>query len=173
VSFFGLWFGNSHLGFGTHMPTLAAAVLRAGPGPVVEYGMGFYSSPLLHLLCEETRRPLLSLESDRGWGEKFAGLSRPQDGEDGGHRIVCVDSWQESEAIVDALGAIAVAFIDHGPNERRVVDAKRLAHRAEFVVVHDWEDPPEIDQLFACKWVSRCAPRTAVLSNRRVFGGLK
>jgi hypothetical protein len=168
---FGVWFGGSHLGFGTHMPILASAVLQARPGPVLEYGVGFYSSPLLHLLCEEMGRGLLSMDHDPAWLERFGAFRSDT------HRMLAYPNWAASEAVVDAE-TWAVAFIDHGPNDRRVVDARRIADKTEFVIVHDWEaalgDPlPEYQQAiadhFEHMFVSRCGPRTAVLSNFRQF----
>jgi len=167
---FGLWFGGSHLGFGTHMPALAAAVLTARPGPVLEYGLGFYSTPLLHCLCLAMGRDHLSLDGDPRWAEQFAGLREPS------HRILGFERWADSEPIVDAVPEWAVVFIDHGPNERRVVDAKRLATKAEFVVVHDWaidDSAPhqrELSELFLHKRVYGPGPHTAVLSNTYPYG---
>jgi hypothetical protein len=166
---FGLWFGGSHLGYGTHLPILAAAVLNARPGPLLEYGLGFYSTPLLHCFAHEQERQLLSLENDVNWAAQFEGV------QDHFHKVAAVPNWEASEAIVDAAAQDwAVVFIDHGPNERRLVDARRLAHRAEFVVVHDWDDAAyaELAALFKFKWVSKCGPLTAVLSNVRPFPGL-
>lgn len=166
---FGMWFGGSHLGFGTHMPVLAAAVLDAGPGPILEYGVGFYSTPLLHLFAHEQGRELLSLESDAAWADRFGGMR------DERHKIIAPPSWEASEAIVDAAAKDwAVVFIDHGPNERRLVDARRLANRAEYVVMHDWDDGAytDIAALFKYNWVSQLGPKTAVMSNVRGFPGL-
>lgn len=162
---FGLWFGGSHLGFGTHMPTLAAAVLAARPGPVLEYGAGLYSTPLLHLLCQEMDRELLTLDSDPAWIKQFEGLASDR------HRFRAFPNWADSEALVDAH-PWAVAFIDHGPDERRVVDARRLAPQVHFLVVHDWEDSPAqraIAALFQFQHVSKVGPLTAVLSNIERF----
>ena len=169
---FGLWFGGSHMGFGTHMPILAAAVLGARPGPVLEYGMGLYSSPLLHMLCEEQGRDLLSLDGDPPWAERFDGLrAGPR------HTVVGVEDWDLSEPFVDEWlhgRDPAVVFIDHGPDERRVVDARRVAHLAELVLVHDWGQPPlpsqvELASMFQYQWTSRVGPFTCVLSNVRPF----
>lgn len=171
---FGLWFGGSHLGFGTHMTALASAVLQARRGPVLEYGLGFYSTPLLHLLCQETGRTLLSLEGDAAWAEKFQEFQTPF------HLLKAMPrgpqgaDWTPSEGIVDTFAKeYAVVFIDHGPEERREIDAARLAQRSEFVVVHDWGEahPPcqRMAALFQHKWVSPHGTATAVLSNVRPF----
>lgn len=167
---FGVWFGGSHLGFGTHMHVLAAVILQARPGPVLEYGMGFYSTPLLHLLCQEMDRHLLSIDGDPTWADRFAGL------ESGRHDIKGVRDWAESEPMIDGFNEWAVVFIDHGPETRRVVDAKRLKDRAEFIVVHDWSNTDacaawqeELLKMFKFSWVSKVGPCTAVLSNKRPF----
>jgi hypothetical protein len=170
---FGLWFGSSHLGFGTHVPILAAVVLGARPGPVVEFGMGLYSSPLLHMLCIEMDRELLSLDHDALWVERFGEMREL--GVPGKHRLMAFPTWEGVEEVLKrGVGEEpwAVAFIDHGPDERRVVDCRRLANEAEFVVVHDWdwsESQKEIAKLFRFCWVSKSGPRTAVLSNVREF----
>jgi hypothetical protein len=165
---FGLWFGDSHMGFGTHLPILASVVLQARPGPVVEYGMGLYSTPLLHMLCEEMGRRLISFDGDPPWAEKFSDLRTDS------HKIYGVKNWPEHEPIVDAIGPLDVVFIDHGPEDRRVVDADRLAYRSEFVIVHDWavgvaasDWQRRLSQAFRFVATSRLGPNTAVLSNIR------
>lgn len=175
---FGLWFGGSHLGFGTHMGILASAVLQSRTGPVLEYGLGFYSTPLLHLLCQEMGRELLSLEGDAEWASKFEEFRTSF------HHITSMPrgpggpDWGLSGHLPAPGGTVhtadwAVVFIDHSPDERREVDAAALANRAELVVVHDWGDahPPcqRIAAAFKFKWVSKTGLATAVLSNVRPF----
>lgn len=167
---FGLWHGGSHMGFGTHLPLLAAAVMRAQDGPVLEYGLGFYSTPMLDMLCREMKRELVSLEGDPGWAAGFMGLHDPP-----AHTIqACRSSgdWASTEHLTERMWA--VVFIDHGPDERRVVDARRLHLMTDIMVVHDW-DPngtfpwqEEIKGLFKYYQVSRCGPHTAILSSREV-----
>ncbi len=174
---FGLWFGGSHSAYGTHLPILAAAALQSR-GALLEFGLGFYSTPFLHALAEESGRELLSLEGDARWAENFEGLRARF------HKIVAMPDgpdgadWTRAPDYYLVRPMWGVAFIDHNPEERRLVDAERLASAAQFVLVHDWEkDKPlyvEIADLFKYVWISRAGPQTAVLSNFQRFdpGGL-
>ncbi len=146
--------------FGSHMAALAAAVLQARPGPVLEYGVGHYSTPLLHFLCEETGRHLVSLESDPEWAARFNSMRTAQ------HTIEVVSSWSATDPLVER-NKWSVVLIDHAPEERRAQDIRRVRDLAEFVVVHDWPQPGE--RCYAHRWVSRTVPTTAVLSNVRAF----
>ena len=115
------------LGVGSHAPILAAAVART-TGPVYEFGMGHWSSWMLHLLCQPNR-PLVSYESDAEWASKFASLSTPL------HAIRHVKDWQKEESIDAAFGS--VAFVDHSPGEERIRTIVRLKGRFKYIVVHD------------------------------------
>ena len=41
--------------------------LEETEGPVLELGMGLYSTPLLDLLCHEEKRELVSYDDDKEW----------------------------------------------------------------------------------------------------------
>lgn len=125
-------------GWGSHYPVLAAMVQRT-KGPVIELGMGHYSTPLLHLMCSPSRlqpaRRLLSVDTNAKWSHKFGYLET----EWHALRHVTVEH-------LDAFAPIladrwSVAFIDHAPEERRAVDLARLARHADFIVVHDTDHP--------------------------------
>lgn len=47
----------------THLAVLMEAVRRTA-GPVLELGVGLYSTPVLHWLCYPTNRRLVSYDSD-------------------------------------------------------------------------------------------------------------
>lgn len=53
----------------SHIEALAWAVART-TGPVVEMGAGYYSTPLLHGLCEAQGRELWTFEQDPEWMAK-------------------------------------------------------------------------------------------------------
>jgi hypothetical protein len=116
--------------YGSHQRALVAAVCRT-VGPVIEFGCGDYSTPILHEMCGAAGRKLLSLESDPEWLARFTAMRTPE------HEIRLVTSWDD----VDLGGPWAVAFVDHAPAARRVVDIERVRSRAQFIVVHDTEDP--------------------------------
>lgn len=128
-------------------------------GPVLELGMGDSSTPLLHVICPSRR--LVSFETDKSWSDKFNYLSNRV------HEIRHVESYDAADGALKENWA--VAFIDHGPEERRIVDIQKLTH-AGLVVVHDWEVAAyryiEIERFFKEKIVfKRLTPWTAILSN--------
>jgi hypothetical protein len=116
--------------FGTHLIPLAAAVAHtAGGGPVLELGMGDYSTPLLHLLCKD--RLVVSIETDGAWAaryEKFRSRT---------HQLHLVAEWQATALIESQRWS--VALVDCAPATARAGLIERLRGRATFVVVHDTE----------------------------------
>ena len=82
---------------------------------MIEFGMGHYSTPMLHDLCAAAGRQLVSLDTDESWVDRFRWLGSAS------HRIIHVESW-EGDAEVEALYARswAVAFVDQHPESARV-----------------------------------------------------
>lgn len=114
------------LGVGSHVPVLAAAVAKT-TGPVLECGTGWWSTPLLHLMCKD--RPLVSLETDREWVEKFGQMRSPM------HDLRHVSDWKA----VDLIDSVewSVAFVDNSPGEERIDVIRRLRSKTTFIVAHD------------------------------------
>lgn len=135
---------------GTHAEALAFSVCSTS-GLVVELGAGWYSTPLLHGMCEALERPLITIESEVKWLAEF----RPW--VSGFHRLVL----DEQMAVPENA---SVVLVDHNsPVVTRadsVLEAKERG--AEIVVVHDtWprHDPPSFvftggfqEALRAFKW---------------------
>lgn len=126
---------------GTHMSTLATAVAHT-TGPVLELGMGDWSTPLLHALCSKDKRYLLSTETDKYWISLFEDL------ETDWHKFEYVPIFEKSISRYyrpekwDAVGnemRWSVVFIDHAPAERRLLDITRLRKNTDIFVVHDTE----------------------------------
>lgn len=112
--------------FSSHLPLLIEAVYDT-EGDVLEMGMGLYSTPVLHwMLFTDPRRKLVSLESDKRFVDMLGGF-RSQN-----HEIRHVTDW-DSEPIERPW---SVVFIDHDEN-RRSIDAIRVANYAMLVVLHD------------------------------------
>jgi hypothetical protein len=120
------------LNYATHLPALMRA-LALTDGPVLELGMGLFSTPYLHYACRE--RWLVSYDNDAAWAAKFAPYQSLN------HRIRVVSDW--AEARIELRTPWSVALVDHSPSERRVVDIRRLAHCARIIIAHDsngrWE----------------------------------
>lgn len=153
--------------YSTHQVPLISAVLQT-EGPVVEFGMGHYTTPILHELC--FGRKLLSIEGEPEWAKQFEYLATGSHI----HFVVANHKWETADEIVDTQERYGVAFIDHGDMEYRVRDIRRMANRAEFIVVHDSNVPgyKYADAFAEFKFCSEYEPNvihTTVLSNVRAF----
>jgi hypothetical protein len=155
------------LGGGSHLPVLALAVHRT-TGPVLECGIGIFSTALLHLLC--LGRPLVSLESDAEWLSKLSYLRTPT------HEFHHVPRWDDALPLLQSR-FWDVAFVDHGDGEHRRLEVERLAQHARFIVVHDSElasqsgyhYEPTFAQFTYRTDVRLWMPETTVVSNFEKF----
>lgn len=146
--------------WGTHLPILIK-IMGMTSGPVLEMGMGLYSTPFLHWACFPNRE-LMSYEGDKDCFE----LNKQYDG--GLHRVRFVKSWDDAkiERVWD------VALIDHAPSRRRIIDIKRLRNCANYLIIHDTQrnykfcNYNEIWSLFKYRYdYTKVVPYTSVLSN--------
>lgn len=122
-------FTRPYAAIGSHLAILIQ-VMQYVDGPIVELGTGLYSTPFLHWACVPTRRELFSYES----AESF--MLFAESFQNDHHHVVHVDDWDD----VDLSPRWGLAFVDHAPASRRVIDIRRLRH-AEFIVVHDTTTP--------------------------------
>lgn len=147
----------------THRPVLREAILRIPNGIILELGAGDGSTAALHEIAE-TGRTVITVENDASWFERFAHLRSEN------HHLVRVTSWTEIEVPFLRALTYGVAFVDHAPAERRVVDIAWLASCARVVVVHDTECPiynyETIFDRFSHKTTYKVhSPWTSVFSN--------
>jgi precorrin-6B methylase 2 len=150
----------------THRPVLSEALLRIPDGPILELGAGEGSTLPLHEVTLVTGRSVITVESDRGWFERFEHLRSAR------HTIVHSPSWTEFDFIRGALEQtqlFAIAFVDHAPVEQRIVDIGKLAQRATVVVAHDTNSRDYFDRIRGlfryCTTYKGYMPWTSVLSN--------
>lgn len=168
------------LNWGSHLPILNK-VMSLTKGPVLELGSGLYSTPLLYWLCNDQKRKFVSIESDFDWWKMVWNLKNVKQKE--GEITFPFGEYVEATYVSDwekmylGEGFWDVAFIDHSPSRRRIIDIQALAHRAKFVVVHDTQrnykfcDYKQIWPLFKYRfdykkdeWNDK-VPHTTVLSN--------
>lgn len=114
--------------FGSHIPALLKAIKQTSALPVLELGMGDYSTPIL----SEVGRQVFSYENNEQYFRSFAHLRSPQ------HHLALVRDW--SEVPIESQ-LWSVALVDHAPVERRQIEVGRLLYRALVVVCHDSEEP--------------------------------
>lgn len=119
----------------SHLPALLACI-AVTDGPVLELGVGHFSTPHLHALCGALGRNLYSIESDAEWRKEFRAKYewRPEFGEH-----IFAESLPP-EFVFD----FGVAFIDHSPGgANRAAAFKALIGVSDYVVVHDAQEDAE------------------------------
>lgn len=149
--------------YASHLPVIVR-VVEATQGPILELGMGLFSTSLLDLLCRESQRPLVSYDNDPVW------FKENQNWESGYHQVHLVDNYDQADIEHTHW---SVALIDHKPARRRITEIKRLTNRADYLIVHDTE--AEWDKAFKYSLIyplfeyrfdyTRCRPQTTILSN--------
>ncbi len=109
----------------SHLPALLACIVESS-GPVIEFGAGHFSTPVLHSICAAMKRELFSVEKDDEWREYF--------------RARYESETHHFDPIVDlCLDDIGVTFIDDSPGgENRAQHFKDFIDVSDFVVVHDY-----------------------------------
>lgn len=151
--------------FGSHLPVLIKCMAITS-GPALEMGMGMNSSIVMHWMCADKGRELVSYEDNLDFNQFPLKASRMACA---WHRVLFVKSWDEAEI----ERPWDVALIDHAPAERRIVDIRRLANWAKYIVVHDAEGRAgrffhyeQIFPLFKWQWnYNGAMPKTSVFSN--------
>ena len=121
-------------GYASHFPVLAAALAKT-TGPVLELGMGWGSTPMLHAMCAPKLRILNSLETDKNWYKQFESFDCDF------HSVLRVPDWKDIMAQFGMSHVLKwdVAFIDCSPGEIRKDLAMRLKGKAKFILLHDHE----------------------------------
>lgn len=151
----------------SHFPVLIK-VLSATNGTVLEVGMGPFSSPVMHWLCFDKERLLISLESN----EEYVHLNRRFVSQN--HEIHLVKDWND----FDFNRKWDVAFVDN-EREMRAPVIKKIAGNTNYVVIHDSEEHvyyhlDEIFPLFKYRYnYTKVVPNTSVLSNKKDLSWLK
>jgi hypothetical protein len=158
-----LFIGKYNPTWGSHMPVLLK-ILGISEGPVLEMGIGPFSTPFLHILCQQAGRKLVSYEGSPYYFERHADFRSAE------HEINMVEDWNKIDIESTQWG---MAFIDQD-DSARASSAARLANNAKFVVLHDSHPPEmrdpygyrEIYPLFKYKYdYTKMWPNTTVLSN--------
>lgn len=117
--------------WGSHLPSLLAC-LAATDGPVLEVGVGHFSTPALHAFCAASRRYLVSVDDNVEWVEEFRSRYMSDI-----HQFVSGDYDRIIPPL--ALDRWSVVLLDNSPGgPRRATDLSLLLPASDFVVVHDY-----------------------------------
>ena len=137
-------------------------------GPILELGAGLHSTPLLHWLCAESNRKLITYESNLTWF-KYAKEFQSRN-----HSIRLAENWDEIDFIAPLPTANkksnkrwSVVFIDHElfaeleemftfkTRDKKIslsmhapdnipecvyIDTIRLKNHADYIILHDTND---------------------------------
>ena len=117
--------------YSTHLPVLMEVMNRTS-GDVLELGPGVFSTPVLHWMCEARGRDLLTIESDSKWSwfcKQYFDTEH--------HKHLYFPNWDDADAAINKEWD--VVLVDHSPSGRRVVEIRKLANLAKYIVVHDSE----------------------------------
>jgi hypothetical protein len=150
----------------TYMGVLVKVLLMS-QGDVIELGAGPFSTPLLHWICKDMNRLLVSYENRQDY------YNYARQYQSRLHRIRLVKSWDEVETKTHR----GVVFVDHAPGARRTIDAVRFRDSADYLVLHD----TEVDSYYQNIWQyfkhiytwRECQPWVSVVSNFKDLSGLR
>lgn len=122
------------------MPALLACI-GATKGPVLELGVGHFSTPALHALCGAMDRQLVSVEKDADWFNVFASGFSPR--YPWKHEIA--RQWPDDQKLKwTHINNWSVVFIDDSPGgQNRREWFELMLPKSEYVVVHDYEKDNE------------------------------
>lgn len=121
---------------GSHQRCLLAAALRT-EGPILELGVGWYSTPLLHEIATVQKRKLYTFDNQPYWLPSFKPLQCEH------HDIICVGWWPEMYDII-AGERFGLIFVDQGQPIEREYSVRHLLEVEEgknaVYVMHDTEE---------------------------------
>jgi len=148
--------------WGSHLPVLSK-LAPLSSGDILELGVGWFSTPILHWTCMEQNRKLVSYENNEEYYNLF------KDGKNNNHEFYFVNSWDKA----DIKKEWGLAFIDFRPKLERRKAVRILANLAKYIIIHDSDPHSEkyynynsIYPLFKYRYdYMKFMPGTTVLSN--------
>jgi hypothetical protein len=146
-------------------------VLQNSNGDVLELGAGPFSTPLLHWVCKDMGRKLITYDGN----EQYYNFAKQFQSKL--HSIRFVTDWEKDVRLND----VGVVFVDHdgiSPDGKwlgsmRGGSAIKFKDLADYIVLHDTESEETYNYGNVWKhfknrynW-KECRPWTSVVSNRR------
>ncbi len=146
-------FVHRHNPYATHQPVLYT-IARNTSGPIIEFGCGDGSTDLLHEICKDNNRILISVDDDLNWLNKFKqrylGDGYEPDNS-GWHKFFFVpgklsilndtkaEHWIKFLDDFDLLKSMQfdLCFVDQSPGRARTETIIRLKDSAKYIILHD------------------------------------
>jgi len=150
----------------SHIPILSK-IMQISNGPVLEMGIGIFSTPLLHTYCDMEKRFLDSYEDNKQWYEAHEMFQSPL------HHITLIKDWNTVPIEKRHWG---VVFIDHS-QRRRDVDAIRASQYSDYVVLHDSNGRDDVHYHYSRVYphykyryiFDKIHPHTTIVSNFKIL----
>lgn len=121
----------------THIPIFSALLTKTG-GPVVEFGAGHYSTPMLYYVAKTTGRLVLTVETSQEWYNYFTENFKNEH-----HKYLCTANLLITRVFPGSRRwgkeKWDIAFIDCGPDPDRKRCIEMMRDRAKYILVHDAE----------------------------------
>lgn len=114
---------------GSHQRCLVAAAMRT-QGLMVELGVGWYSTPILHEIATAQQRRLITFDNNNDWLSQFRGLSNEW------HQLHLLGWWGDMP-LEERYGMV---FVDQGQPIEREYSIRRMIDRTDVFVMHDTEE---------------------------------
>lgn len=119
----------------THQRCLVGAALRT-IGPILELGVGWYSTPILHEIAEVQQRKLYTVDNNEYWIAQFKVLEEKSRW----HFVWPIGWWGELREIAHEAMHFGLVFVDQGQPCEREYAIRMLLNQADVFVMHDTEE---------------------------------
>jgi hypothetical protein len=153
--------------YNTHRVVLTHLLNVVTEGDVFEFGMGNFSTPMLHSICEEQDRKLLSTDNNLKWFEKFILYKNKN------HNMFVFEIDKILLKQYDFFNShFSVVFVDAAPAEVRQPFIDLMQNCTDYFVVHDTESAGYRYDFSKFKHVltyKKIVPWTSILSNLDVI----
>lgn len=153
----------------THQRCLIGSVMRT-TGPILELGVGWYSTPILHEIAKMQRRLLITADNNWDWLGQFKGL------ESRWHKIIHVGWWGElfdGSLLHHIPQELGLVFVDQGQPIEREYAIRGLMYKTDVFVMHDTEEKFAYGYgrtlpMFKYKYTDKCQKSWTTVGSNKV-----
>ncbi|SRR6266496_541208 len=123
-------------GWNNHLPLLWLGLedTQHNKHPVIEFGSGLGSTPILKQYCKDAGREFLSYDNNAEWAEQMGSILIP--------------NWSTAEIYKRS----SVILVDCAPGESRHEIMAIMKDRADIIIVHDTEKDGSGNYLYEKIW---------------------
>ena len=126
---------GKNIPWGSHQPVLIHLLNTITEGDVMEFGMGINSTSIMHTICEQQGRKLLSIDNNTKWfgqNKKY----RTKD-----HEVLLFDTDKLLRCEYDFFNRhFTIIFVDAAPGPLRQFLIKKMKGHADYMIAHDTEE---------------------------------